>query len=176
MFIIHFMIINRPSEIKRINETNKWSLIYGRRKTGKTFLVNNFIKNNEYFFVKTNKNILTKNGNSISYETFIEILQRSLNNNETIVVDEFHRLGTDFFDFLHFIKKKGKLILISSTLFLSKKLVSGRSALLGLFAEVPIGLISLKDTIKSLEKIHISKREKLEVAILLREPIAIDYF
>src|SRR3989338_11546656 len=144
MSIIHFMIINRPKEVKRINETNKWSLIYGRRKTGKTFLVNNFIKNNEYFFVKTNKNILTKNGNSITYETFIEILQRSLNNNETIVVDEFHRLVADFFDFLHFIKKKGKLILISSTLFLSKKLISEKSALLGLFAEIPLNLINFE--------------------------------
>ena len=174
--VIDNMVINRPEEIKRINEIKKWSLVYGRRKTGKTFLVNNFIKSDEYFFVKTNKNILTKNNESISYETFLEILKRELEKEKIIVIDEFHRLGKDFFELLHFAKKQGRIILISSTLFLSKKLISEKSPLLGLFAEIPIGLISLKDSLKALEKFKFSKRERLELAILLREPIAIDYF
>lgn len=170
------MIIERPKEIKRIKEINKWILIYGRRKTGKTFLVNNFIEYDEYFFVKTDKNILNKNNESISYETFVEILKRDLENNKTVVVDEFHRMGNDFFDFLHYTKKEGKLILISSTLFLSKNLFSGKSSLLGLFAEIPMGLISLQDTLRALANFKFPKKEKLELAILLREPIAIDYF
>jgi len=170
------MIIERPEETRRIKEIKKWILIYGRRKTGKTFLVQNFIKYDEYFFVKSNKNILNKNNESISYSTFIEILKRELEQEKTVVVDEFHRLENDFFDFLHFTKKQGKLILISSTLFLSKKLISSKSALLGLFAEIPISLISLQDTLKTLEKFNLSKKEKLELAILLREPISIDYF
>lgn len=170
------MIIERPEEVKKINETKKWILIYGRRKTGKTFLVNNFIKHDEYFFVKNNKSILSRTNESISYETFIEILKRALEDNKTVVVDEFHRLGDDFFNFLHFVNKKGKLILISSTLFLSKKLISTKSALLGLFAENPIGLISLKDTFQVVKKQHFSKKETLELAILLREPITVDYF
>lgn len=170
------MIIERPKEIKRIKEINKWILIYGRRKTGKTFLVNNFIEYDEYFFVKTDKNILNKNNESISYETFVEILKRDLENNKTVVVDEFHRMGNDFFDFLHYTKKEGKLILISSTLFLSKNLFSGKSSLLGLFAEISMGLISLQDTLRALANFKFPKKEKLELAILLREPIAIDYF
>jgi len=174
--VIGKMIIERPEETRRIKEIKKWILIYGRRKTGKTFLVQNFIKYDEYFFVKSNKNILNKNNESISYSTFIEILKRELEQEKTVVVDEFHRLENDFFDFLHFTKKQGKLILISSTLFLSKKLISSKSALLGLFAEIPISLISLQDTLKTLEKFNLSKKEKLELAILLREPISIDYF
>lgn len=170
------MIIERPNEIKRINEIKKWSLIYGRRKTGKTFLVNNFIKYDEYFFVKNNKNIITKNNESISYEAFVEIFTRALEDNKTVVVDEFHRLGEDFFDFLHYMKKQGRLILISSTLFLSKKLISSKSPLLGLFAEIPIDLINLKDCLRALKKFNFSKKDKLELAILLKEPIAIDYF
>ena len=170
------MIIERPKETARIEELKKWILVYGRRKTGKTFILNNFIKYDEYFFVKTNKNILTKDSGSISYETFLEILKRSLAEDKTVVVDEFHRLGGEFFDFLHFIKKEGNLILVSSTLFLSKKIISGRSALLGLFAEVPVGIISLDDTLRALEKFDLTKKERLELAILLREPIAVDYF
>ena len=170
------MIIDRVNEVKRINEINKWILVYGRRKTGKTFLINNFIKYDEYFFVKSDKNILSKNNESISYETFIEIFRRSLEDNKTVVVDEFHRLEGEFFDFLHNIKKQCKVILISSTLFLSKKLISSKSALLGFFAEVPIGLISFEDALKAIGKFNFTKKEKMELAILLREPIAIDYF
>ncbi|MEM1517225.1 MAG: AAA family ATPase [Thermofilum sp.] len=170
------MIIERPEEVRRISELKKWVLVYGRRKTGKTFLVSNFVKYDEYFFVKTSRGIVTKDGDSVSYEAFLEILKRALDEGKTVVVDEFHRLGQDFFDFLHYARKRGKLILISSTLFLSRKLVSAKSPLLGLFAEVPIGLISLRDCLKALEGFNLSKKDRLELAILLREPIAVDYF
>lgn len=176
MRVILTMIIERPNEITQIKNLNKWTLLYGRRKTGKTFLVTNFVKYDEYFFVKSNKNILSKDNQSILYETFIEILRRTLENNKTVVVDEFHRLDTDFFEFLHAIKKQGKLILISSTLFLSTKLISSRSPLLGLFAEIPISLINLKDCLKALEPYPFSNREKLELAIILKEPITAEYF
>jgi len=170
------VIIERPEEVRRISELKKWVLVYGRRKTGKTFLVSNFVKYDEYFFVKTSRGIVTKDGDSVSYEAFLEILKRALDEGKTVVVDEFHRLGQDFFDFLHYARKRGKLILISSTLFLSRKLVSAKSPLLGLFAEVPIGLISLRDCLKALEGFNLSKKDRLELAILLREPIAVDYF
>lgn len=62
------------------------------RKTGKTFLVSNFVNYDE-FFVKVDKGILRKDGGSISYETFMEIVRRSLAENKVVVVDEFHRLG-----------------------------------------------------------------------------------
>lgn len=152
-------------------------MVYGRRKTGKTFLVQNFIHYDEYFFVKKDKNILTKNNEVFSYETFLEILRRSLESHKVVVVDEFQRLGSDFFDFLHFLEKKGKLILLSSTLFLSKKILSGQSALLGIFAEVPLGLIRLEDTLAAVKKYNnMPLKEQLELAILLQEPLTIDYF
>jgi|GEM_PF-4433175 len=58
--------------------------------------------------------------------------------NKTIVIDEFHRLEDDFLDFLHSIGKGGKFILISSTLYLSKKILTEKSPLLGLVAEMPL--------------------------------------
>lgn len=171
------MIIERPEETKRIKTTKKWVLIYGRRKTGKTFIVENFIEYDEYFFVKRDRSIISKKDEKIiSYETFIEILKRTLQDKKTAVVDEFHRLGEDFFDFLHYTKKEGKLILISSTLFLSKKLFSRQSALLGIFTEMPIGLINFKDCLNELKKFNLDKKQLVELAILTKEPIAIDYF
>ncbi len=175
--VILTMIIERPDEVKKIREAKKWVLVYGRRKTGKTFLVENFIHYDEYFFVKKDKSIISKkNSKAVSYDAFVEILTRALQDGKVVVVDEFHRLENGFFDFLHFTKKQGKLILISSTLFLSKRLFSSKSALLGFFVEVPIGLISLKDCIKALLKFRLGKRQLLELSILLKEPIAIEYF
>jgi AAA+ ATPase superfamily predicted ATPase len=171
------MIIQRPSQTKRIREINKWILVYGRRKTGKSFLVENFIDYDDYFFVKRDRSVISKKDDSLlSYETFLEVLKRAIAGNKTVVVDEFHRLGNDFFDFLHSSKKQGKVILISSTLFLSKKLISDRSPLLGLFAEVPIGLIDIKDSAAELTKHEFDKKSLTELSILLKEPLAIDYF
>jgi len=171
------MMIIARSEVNDIKQIKKWLLIYGRRKTGKTFLVKNFLQYDEYFFVKRDRSILSKNDKKeILYDTFISLIKRDLANGKTIVVDEFHRLDDGFFDFIHYVEKNGKLILISSTLFLSKKLFSHKSPLLGFFAEVPIAILSLTDTLKHLKQYDLQNRTLLEMAILLQEPLMIDYF
>lgn len=170
------MIIER-SEVNEIKKIKKWLLIYGRRKTGKTFLVENFLNYDEYFFVKRDKSIISKKDHKeINYETLTTLIERGLSNENTIVIDEFHRLGEDFLDFIHYIEKKGKIILISSTLFLSKKMFASKSPILGFFAEIPVTLINLEDTLKTLKKFNMDKKRLLEMAILLKEPLAIEYF
>ena len=170
------MIIER-SEINEIKKIKKWLLIYGRRKTGKTFLVQNFLNYDEYFFVKRDKTIISeKDQKEINYETLTTLIERGLSNGDTIAIDEFHRLGEDFLDFIHYTEKKGKIILISSTLFLSKKMFASNSPILGFFAEIPIAIIALEDTLKALKKFNMDKKRLLEMAILLKEPLAIEYF
>jgi len=166
------MIIKRK-EAEYINNINKWILIYGRRKTGKTFLVKNFVRYDKYFFVKRDKNII--NEKSINYDTFKELLIEYIKSNKVVAIDEFHRLGDDFLDFLHSIGRGGKLILISSTLHLSKKILAGKSPLLGLVAEVPLSLIPLDVCFKEISKLGFSKKDALELAVFCREPIAIEY-
>ena len=176
MPIILMMIIERI-EVDEIKKIKKWLLIYGRRKTGKTFLVENFLKFDEYFFVKRDRTILSKKDQKeITYETLTSLLERGLSNGNTIVIDEFHRLGDDFLDFIQYINKKGKLILISSTLFLSKKMFTSKSPILGFFAEVPVRIIRLDDCLRTLQQYNLDKKRLLETAILLREPLAIEYF
>lgn len=170
------MIIERQ-EIKKLREIGKWVLVYGRRKTGKTFMVKNFIEYDEFFFVKRDRTIISeKDRKQITYDTFTSILERTLDENKTAVVDEFHRLGDEFLDFLQYTQKKGKLILISSTLYMSKKLFESKSPILGFFAEFPVGLISLNDTLMALQKDNLRGKDLLELGILLREPIAIDFY
>jgi len=167
------MVIIKRREASFINGLKKWAFLYGRRKTGKTFLVKNFVKFDEYYFIKRDRTII--NSKEISYETFIELLKLNLKNNKTIVIDEFHRLGDGFLDFLHSIGTSGKLILLSSTLYLSKKLLSSGSPLLGLVAEIPLGLIPLDLTLKEVCNLKYEKKEAMELAIFCREPIVIDY-
>ncbi len=170
------MIIDRPGLVGRIAGMSKWTLVYGRRKTGKTFLIREFVPHDRYFFVKRDRTILTGSDGqmkSMVYDTFTEVLQLELSNGKTVVVDEFHRLGDDLFDLLHSMKKNGRLILVSSTLYLSKKLLDKSSPLMGLFAEVPVPLIELSDTLNGLDVQ--GKKNLMELALVLREPITIDY-
>lgn len=170
------MIIERPELSQALETSGNWSLVYGRRKTGKTFLVKNFLSYSSYYFVKRDLTILKGESNqSISYETLLELLDRDLEQGKTVVIDEFHRLGQDFFDRLHAKDKKGKLILISSTLFMSKKLLKENSPLLGTLSEFQVNLLSLSNILPALADRDLNNKEKLELALLLREPIAIDY-
>ena len=80
------MIIIERKESDLINRTGKWILLYGRRKTGKTFLVKNFVKHDEYFFIKRDRTII--NSKSISYETFMELLKEYSKTGKIISIDE----------------------------------------------------------------------------------------
>ncbi len=166
------MIIIKRKESKFVNESEKWILLYGRRKTGKTFLVKNFVKFDEYFFIKRDRTIINKK--TLSYETFIELLKEYAKNNKSIVIDEFHRLGNDFLDFLHSLGRGGKIILLSSTLYLSKKILSSKSPLLGLVSEVSLGLIPLDSCLEEIRKLGFDKKEALELSLFCREPIVIE--
>lgn len=177
LVILTMVIIKRPREAELIKGVKKWTLVYGRRKTGKTFLIENFIEFSDYFFVNRDRTILSKKTNSqLTYETLIEILRRELEDGKTVVVDEFHRLGGPFLDLMHSMKKSGRLILLTSTLFLAKNMMHKNSPILGLFHEVQISLIRLDDCLGALKTFPLGNRQLLESAIMMREPIAIDYF
>ncbi len=72
-------------------------------------------------------------------------------------------------DFLHFSGKKGELVVISSTLWLSQKLLGTGSPLLGLFSMHVMGLANCCDVLQSLD--IDTPREKFETAVYLREPM-----
>ncbi len=170
------MIIPRTDLTNRIENSRKWVFIYGRRKTGKTYIVENTVKYDEFFFVNRNGSIMNKKNNEImTYQTFSVLFRRLLANDKTVVVDEFHRLGDEFLDIIHAIPKTGKLILITSTLFLARKLLTDHSPIMGLFNEIRVDIFSLEETLKELSKYHLRKKELLELSIFAREPLAIDY-
>jgi hypothetical protein len=169
------VIIKRAKEAELMQKLGNWVYVCGRRKTGKTFFIKNFTKWDEYFFVRKDKAIFDKENKEISYQTFFELF-RELIKNKAIVIDEFHRLPAEFFDYLHALGKKGKLTVISSTLWLSKKLLGKGSPLLGLFSLLTFGLADERDVINSLKNKIKNNKDLIETSVYLREPIlATDY-
>ena len=75
--MINKIIIIRNTEIRKLSELPRRILIYGRRKTGKTFLVKNYFKKAHYFFVKRGGGVFYENAKkSLDYDVFIAILDR----------------------------------------------------------------------------------------------------
>jgi len=168
-------IIPRRIDVEKIEKAKPWVMIYGRRKTGKTFLVENFINYDLFYFVNRDSTIIDKNsGEKFTYEEFITIFKNLLGR-QRIVVDEFHRLPENFLDILHSSGTKGDLILITSTLWLSKKLLERRSPLLGIIHPIKIGLIDEREILLELSK-KLKYRDLIETCVYLKEPFLIPFY
>ena len=169
--IITIIILMRKILIRNI-DINRWKklgnrvLVYGRRKVGKSFFVRNFTDWDEYFFVKRDGGILdTKTNKEISYSYLKDFL---LKERKKVVIDEFQRLPEDFLDFLQAFSEKLDLVLITSTLWLSRKILGESSPILGLFEEFKLGIIDERDVLKFLNQLK--GKELIDTCIYIREP------
>jgi uncharacterized protein len=168
MGIIIFMIINR--NYKKEFSISKIRLVYGRRKTGKSFFVENFVSFDKFFFIYRDKSISNiKTFEKINYN---ELKRYILDNkNKTIVIDEFHRLGDDFLDFLH-SHRVNNIIIITSSLHIAKNILSKKSPVLGLVYPIEF------DLIKSCELINNFKNNfvDLEYLLFFQEPTLLELY
>ena len=168
-------IISRKIDIERIRKGGPWVLVYGRRKTGKTFLVSNFLNFDRFFFVNRDSTIRDIRSMELySFEEFLKVFREILGR-ESIVIDEFHRLPDSFLDFLHSVGVRGKLVLITSTLWLTKRMLGKGSPLLGLVTPIRIGLVDEREILVELSK-ELSDRELVEASTYLREVILIPLY
>ncbi len=161
--------ICRTTDIERFRNTGRWVLVYGRRKVGKSYFVRNYTKYDRYYFIGRGGAIF-EGDSRIGYDAFKREVLQGLDRGETVVLDEFQRLPDEFFDLLHMGGVKGRLVAISSTLWLTKKFISSKSPLLGLFSDFKMGLIDERDILINLKGYVSDKRKLLEYAIFLREP------
>lgn len=167
------------SEAKEISGSKGWLLVFGRRKTGKTFLLRKMVYHDYYFFVTRGGEIFDASEEKVktlSYSIFLERLKRLLTEEKTIVIDEFQRLPDEFLDFLHYIKplSKAKLVLVGSSIQVSKKILSKRSPLLGVIKPLRIGLIKPTDIALALSK-EVEPYKALQLAPLLRDPWILEF-
>ncbi len=171
-------------KIKRFNELEICKnansiLIYGRRKTGKTFFVKNYLRYDYYFFIGKGDNIfmekLTKKGTELNYESFFSLF-KNIAQEKIIAIDEFHRLPQGFLDYLHYNKPK-KIILLTSTLWLATNMLEKKdSSLLGIVNPVKFSITSEIDIIKNLTKLNLSEEDLFENCVYLREPILLEFY
>ena len=168
------VIVNRITDKKRIEKLKPPILIYGRRKTGKTFFAKEFFSNAYYFFVRRNRSIYFENRNeSITYRELTRIIEEL--KEKTIIVDEFHRLPEEFLDWLH-IKSPKNLVLVTSTLHLVKNLLEKSSPILGLFLEFRMDLIDERDILLNLKEKIKDYKKLIEFSTYLREPMLLKWF
>ncbi|RLE92625.1 MAG: hypothetical protein DRN04_09655 [Thermoprotei archaeon] len=171
------LIIPR-SEAKKL-EGRGWVLLYGRRKTGKTFLVRSMIHYDYYFFVTRGREIFCESAGNIeilTYSVFLERLKNLLRDNIVLVIDEFQRLPENFLDFLHYAKSwsKAKVILVGSSMLVSRKIMHSRSPLLGIVKPVKLGLAKPLDVLRALLKLK-RPEEALMLAPLVSDPWILEF-
>jgi uncharacterized protein len=166
--------IIRRNEAEWINKEKSWTLVYGRRKTGKTFLLRNLCRIENYFLVKRDRSIFFDEKN-MTLEGMSKKVKELLNNDETVVIDEFQRLEESFLEELTLLHPKGRLVVSGSSMKIVKKVFEPRSALLGFFTPLKIGFISPKDALGRLKE-DFNPSQVIELATFLREPWMIPLF
>jgi len=145
-------------------------LLYGRRKTGKTFYVRERAEYARYFIVTKSRRLIDiTTREEIREQEFRRLLPYLLRQGERIVLDEFHRLSDKTFSLLQGLSGLGSLILITSTMHYFRSIVGKNSPILGLFELKNVSLVDPRDAIVFSNSLGFKGREMLEVACLVRE-------
>ena len=153
------MIIKRE-ELDRILERDKL-LLFGRRKTGKTFYTLLKKKGWDYAIVRS-RNAVLIDDTTMDLGAFLTYASKT----DKIIIDEFHRADSLLFDALQAHKLPEKTILITSTMhFFRRRDIY--SKILGLLPEYRVPLVSPVDLAKVLQD------QGLESVLFWQEPTQI---
>ncbi|ACP37407.1 AAA family ATPase [Saccharolobus islandicus] len=140
----------RRREEKKIASIKNWTLIYGRRKTGKTTLVKSALKYDTYIIIGDVNNAITQSDEIVRIEKALEEVKRTLKNGGIAVIDEFQRLPEIYWSLIASWAPSGILVAIGSSYGIVNKVFDRNSPLLGIFTPLEIGLISYEDVLSQL--------------------------
>ena len=159
-------LIVRRREAEQLKD--RWSLVYGRRKVGKTFMLRRF-QSWDYFILVSRDGNIWIDGADIerftSIDDFLRFILKNLQAGRKIIIDEFQRLPNYILEKIATIHPSGTLIFSGSSMRIVKEILGEKSPLLGLVEEHPIGLMNPQDVIKTLEI-----REPLDYTVYIRDP------
>lgn len=150
-----------------------WILLYGRRKTGKTYMLRNLYLPDVYILVKRDLSLWSEpemNVDSISRE-----VRNLLSQGKTVVIDEFQRMDEGILEEITRVHPKGKLILSGSSFKVVEDIFSPKSPLLGFFRPMRLDLITPRDMINNLTG-SMNPDKVIELSTFLREPWLIPLF
>jgi len=144
-------------------------------KTGKTFLLRKYIDWDAYAIITRGASVIIedKEGdiNFFGVKEGLLKLTKYLENDNTIILDEFQRLPHEYWDLIAVTRHRGrgKVILCGSSFSIAKDVFSKRSPLLGLFAPIEISLIHPSDAIDSFMK-RFSIKDSFLWGLIARDP------
>lgn len=161
-----------------IQENPGWSLVYGRRKVGKTYLIENFVEHDVFLSVRIDRSISAR-GIGVDeigeLGTFTRSVVEHLDRGKIVVIDEFQRLPMGILEEISRSHPRGKLILTGSSMKVVGEITGKNSPLLGLLRPFKIGLIKPSDILRSLSR-TITPETAIECAPLLRDPWTIPFY
>lgn len=160
-------IIKRP-ERGNIQDEQSWLLVYGRRKTGKTFLLKELCAFDRYYLVKRDLSILSGT-DSLNPGEAVKRIREELAEGKQVVLDEFQRLPEGILEELLVEHPKGRLILSGSSMRIQKTFFSSKSPFLGFFTPRRIGFIDPVTMMRSLKQ-KFQPALTIELSAFLREP------
>jgi len=162
--------------LRRLSERSSWVLVYGRRKTGKTWLLRRCWAWDVYITVSIDGACVVEDAKGSVHvkpvgECFRSLMQL-LRHGSGVVIDEFQRLPQSYWDLLASVAADADsgLAVCGSSFRLARQVFDRRSPLLGLFQPFPIGLVSVYDAIHSLKQYGLSDRDAVLWSIVARDP------
>ncbi|QOJ78836.1 ATP-binding protein [Infirmifilum lucidum] len=162
-------------ECSWLRATEGWLLVYGRRKTGKTWLLRRCLDWDMYVTVTRGGECIVESSGGVDTLPLADCLKavtaRVRGEEALAVLDEFQRLPEKYWDLVAvaYQEAKGRLVLCGSSLGVSRKVFDSRSPLLGLLAPLPVRVASMSDTVASLSR-HMGPRDAVLWAVVARDP------
>ncbi len=164
------IVVERPL-LRRFLESRGRRLLYGRRKTGKTFYTRHVLRDYTYFIVRPGGAIYDPvEDEELSTGAFLRLCRTG----DRIILDEFHRAERRLFDALQAGVCTEDLVFITSTLHYHRSLLEPPGApLKGLFAERRVGLLSPVELLAHPWPEPSDWRSFIELLVLYQEPTLI---
>ncbi len=163
------VVVERPW-LERFLRQGGMRLLYGRRKTGKTFYARRVLRDHQYFIVMRGGKIYDPEADEV-LET--SSLLRLCRLGVKIILDEFHRAEPRLFDAIQSGTCSGHLVFITSTLHYYRRLVEGPDApLKGMFSLRRVGLLTPLELLNTEWSIDDPARV-VELTVFYQEPMLI---
>jgi len=141
----------RRREEEKIKRIKNWTLIYGRRKTGKSTLVKKNLKMDYYVLIADSNNGITLDDKVVRIDDAIKEVKHVLQKGGVAVIDEFQRLPEVYWAMISNWDREGILVIIGSSYGIVNKVFDRNSPLLGLFTPIEIDIISYEDVLIQLK-------------------------
>ena len=165
-------------EVDEIKGIKGWTLIYGRRKVGKTFLIKNFLEYDVFFRVNRDGSISAEKfliSTINNMDDFSRTVHELLSKGNTVVIDEFQRLPELILEKISQAHPNGKFILSGSSMRVIKKISGSKSPLLGLTMQYKLGLIKPVNILRELSK-ELDIIQAIEIAPYLADAWTIPFY